>query len=1111
MSIIKITPDLIEQVTMTTHPKRVFVSSSQGGVNDKPVMDSGVLSPTGTMGQVSLMARNNRVIKGIREFNPDSALFNEDLSKTLIFLDSAAKWPALAETIGWNPYDLGNFLGVATSGSHISTDDGNCAGALVTINSIPTNGHTLILTDADGTSDTYTFSTSVTQEDSTKSNVGISGVDTTSGVATSLRISINLASLDDDIQITAAIPASNELTVYMLTKGTAGNGKTITGTAVSAESISVSSFSGGTPKLDSEGRYMGAVRQLSLPAKNSKAFSITRFRPPFLFQSDENQGQGGDNSSPESFDAKRRIVKNQVRNILLPHYMSKFTHPNYAYTNYHTLNFFTSSINWQLTKPYATSTEITSSPYKWMNGSVLAYPCLTGSLNTTFTSNEQYALRAKRFDGRYTPESAFTFDFYINPRYGNDVRPTAGGPKKGDFRPGTIFHMSGTYAISLVSGSSKAADGSANGFRILVQLSQSAEYPPSKWKILPGHDRPIFGANNSNYKQDPYGYAWVSPDNVLRRDHWHHVAIRWGGSKVNNGTGSFVIDGNIVSEFVITGTDSIRPFVNHSFGGVRARADRFLAGRADPNALFIGNFYEGTNVTGSGGANTTIERFFNQAAQKAEGFTPAVSGVLGRGGDPSSFTFNHPLNAEVHDLKIFNSHRTLHQIMTSSVEGPTDTSDLIFYVPPFFINENRKRNFLVTAVSSSRREYFTDTGGAKYDDESAEEPFNYPTDVFTQPYTSLPFNAGLSMTVDATDISVENFTKDIANNVYPRLVYLTSSVDSSLVTSAAATRASKGAVQDYLFWNFNTGSIRKRSLTVLPCDNGKFKPNYSLIYTGSDTDGVMLTGSEGYLYRDDLGEFDASLINLSDMFVTRPQPLTPMMGWDGLGYNRISHTLSVYTGSDHASPPEASPYSPNAKIKDGTADVHFIAYQASLDQSSNEIVLFNIPNLFYGNRIEPGSFKLEDENISGSNGKIKITLRDDGLGTLYRADCETAHATSNGVGNIFYDEGVVLIKSPHLAQLGKEQFKMTFNGEQNTHVLSIRVPCQPGLINSSSNPGFKVLSASLDANDIESEFVYITGINFHDDNMNVIMKANLAQPVVKRDDDDFLFRVKMDF
>ena len=77
--------------------------------------------------------------------------------------------------------------------------------------------------------------------------------------------------------------------------------------------------------------------------------------------------------------------------------------------------------------------------------------------------------------------------------------------------------------------------------------------------------------------------------------------------------------------------------------------------------------------------------------------------------------------------------------------------------------------------------------------------------------------------------------------------------------------------------------------------------------------------------------------------------------------------------------------------------------------------------------------------------------------------------------------------------------------------MSVSVPCDSGLINSSSNPGFKILSASLEANDVNSEFVYITGIYFHDDNMNVIMKANLAQPVVKRETDGFVFKVKMDF
>jgi hypothetical protein len=55
------------------------------------------------------------------------------------------------------------------------------------------------------------------------------------------------------------------------------------------------------------------------------------------------------------------------------------------------------------------------------------------------------------------------------------------------------------------------------------------------------------------------------------------------------------------------------------------------------------------------------------------------------------------------------------------------------------------------------------------------------------------------------------------------------------------------------------------------------------------------------------------------------------------------------------------------------------------------------------------------------------------------------------------------------------------------------------------------VSSSLDANDFNNEFVYITSVYLHDDNFNVIMKANLSQPVLKREQDEFLFRLKMDF
>ena len=186
-------------------------------------------------------------------------------------------------------------------------------------------------------------------------------------------------------------------------------------------------------------------------------------------------------------------------------------------------------------------------------------------------------------------------------------------------------------------------------------------------------------------------------------------------------------------------------------------------------------------------------------------------------------------------------------------------------------------------------------------------------------------------------------------------------------------------------------------------------------------------------------------------------------------------------------------------------------YQRTRDPSSNEISIFDISNLYYGNRILPGSLYITDPDVTGSGEKVKITVRDNEKGGLYRADALTEHPKWANVGTVLYNEGVAVIKSPHIAYFGKNRFEMSFKGDQNIHVLTVNIPAGVGLFNSSSNPQYKVLSASLNANDEESRFVYVSGLNLHDDNLNIIMRGNLAQPVLKRQEDEFLIRFKMDF
>jgi len=176
-----------------------------------------------------------------------------------------------------------------------------------------------------------------------------------------------------------------------------------------------------------------------------------------------------------------------------------------------------------------------------------------------------------------------------------------------------------------------------------------------------------------------------------------------------------------------------------------------------------------------------------------------------------------------------------------------------------------------------------------------------------------------------------------------------------------------------------------------------------------------------------------------------------------------------------------------------------------------QVVVFDISNLYYGNRILPNSFIIKDDNLTGSFGKIKMKFKDNGAGSLYRANCLTAQAKWSNCGNLFYDEGIAIIKTPHAFYFCKDRTDMKFRGQQNLHISTLNAFCPKSIFNSSSNPSYEPISASMNANDENAKFVYLTGINVHDDNLNVIMRANFAQPIVKRKEDGYLFKIKQDY
>lgn len=682
----------------------------------------------------------------------------------------------------------------------------------------------------------------------------------------------------------------------------------------------------------------------------------------------------------QSIDFDRNsITKSVIKNILMPQYRSVYTDCDYSYKNYHTVNFFTAS-----TVP---------------SDSAIIYP---------------------NIDNQYGLSGSFSFDFYINPRYLAESGT--------EFNAGTILHLPSTLCVSLLTGSHKNANNQVDQFRLAIGFKHSANISPD-----------LIDVNQSNGTRTyPQDLIYLSDDNILKHNNWHHVCIGWSNS-ANNRSGSMNVDSTTTSFYY--------PSSSIKSTGV------FLP------SLILGNFYSGSDTT---------RAFFNVGVSSQEG----VADLYGTS-DPTNFSFSNPLNAEIHEIKLFNRLLTNSEIENYRSNGANITDPgLIFYVPPVFTNfAGRQQQDFVTPTAKSN--------------------FLPGTPSTTVPRT--PFNIPLAHAAQVFSPNLQNFLFDqVASsparsasssaNYAPRLYKLTGSINTAVTDEYASEHL------------FRDEAFIKRIYTILPCDNGFITPKFSLLLSSSDGVYQQFASNVG---------IDTTSISLLKTDTT----LNPA----SLGTGSIDNINNFLTPTNFDGF-DASYYSTSGKGRIGTVTSlnSFNTTSSYADTSSNLSTIYQISNLYYGNQIFPESFQISSTALTGSGGKINITLKDNGFGGLYRADAVTPAPTWATVGNIFYDEGLAIIKSPHLYSFGKDNFSVSFNGHQNVHTYTIDAICPAGEINSSSNPSYLSFPPTNEQNETADNFVYITGINIHDDNFNVIMRANLAQPVLKRPDEEFLFRLKYD-
>lgn len=659
---------------------------------------------------------------------------------------------------------------------------------------------------------------------------------------------------------------------------------------------------------------------------------------------------------------KKQMIKNSLYNCF---YKPEYPTAHFAYTNYNTLNFFSSS--------------------NFNTSSAIIYPnSLTLSSSTILSSS-------------YLPTGSFSYNFWINPRYAFES-------------PGTILHFSGVIAVSLATGSSKDINGNSDKFRIILQLERASTENPNQ--VVENGSTCVF-----------------SSDNSLTKDTWHNITIRWGTSEYNLGSGSIIIDNTEDKTFVIPSA-SLNYFISASQDG--------------PNCLFVGNYFIGTNI-GSNGSS----RFFGEDIGTQEGLD-VLNGDTGFT-EPTTYSFRFPLNAEIHDIKIYNKYLTLTEIANLRQYGPSiSSSNLLFYVPPFFTEESPYRT----------KDGFN--GGI------INTPFYNKSGT-----TSSPFSAELAFEVGGHLINLENHTREFILGKYPRLFGLTPKI--LQITLSAST------ANDLLYLS---ESSLKRNLTILPNDNGNFVPNFEWLNSLSSS-----------FFRNDLVK-DLSSVNLSQIISS---------SWiSSIQYNSSTSSISYnIVGPD----PMIS-----SSLNEFPLAVPSIL-QKTRDESSNNLRIFEISNLFYGTRIEPGTFSITDSAISGSDSKVSIILKDDGRGNLYRSNTEDQNtATWNSVGNVFYNEGIVVIKNPSLFWFGSNQYKIVFKG--NSRLYTTTIDCYARSLEqtaSSNSSWLDSLKSTQNQNEQDTQYTHIGEVLLHDENLNVVARASLAQPVMKKTGDSILFKLPLSF
>jgi hypothetical protein len=614
---------------------------------------------------------------------------------------------------------------------------------------------------------------------------------------------------------------------------------------------------------------------------------------------------------------------------------------------------------------------------------------------------------------------------------------------------GTICQLSDNYAIVLIPDYTSEKNGVYEKFKLGFYNDNAAVKNASiSWSTA--------------FPTTTAGDYWISPSS-LYLDNWHHVAIRFGRN-FNNGQLNVYIDGK-----ALTPEDGV---YNTSIG--RQGVIDVVTGTSAGDYLLIGGWEN----------NSALSDLYTGAYAAAQNQGSATSPVYG---DGYAVTCNYHLRSELMDLRIWSQVRPEKDILLDKNRTLTSTTNLSFYLPMLFDPQSDTPQW-------SRLGFLPDQENPKTSEDYYKNGSYLTINNANLPYNKTQFCTNSAYIVGMPFVNVHSHLREYVKGAYPVVAGYPDFTDAGLGSSInvypivdnESTREGTAVVPEVYtgleYFQKNWKSLdwlQSLNSLILPCDNPLFE-----VRTGLCGTNIHNFIENSYLRLNGLGigsttdEYEIKHFYDDEVFAIQ---------------NTIIKT------------------DPQKKVFKGKVE----NYQTATLVAENKLedndyispisTIFSVPQIYYGNRIHPTSIELSYTTVSGK----KITIIDN-EGALYRKDCKQLGHTSK-VGHVDYGNGLICIFSPLLTGIGIDNFTLKLKGEKNLHVMQLDIPCNAGVANISQHPSYKKLKPTLNSNETDGNVTYISTIYLHDENLNIIGKVNLAQPVQKREEDSYIFRVKLDF